>query len=87
MKSIKEKDERFLDGFCSVTAAAAGILCILYLSDILQNHLFLNFIMGLAVLLHVSLSLLFLIRRKHIRMGFAIFMAVFYTGCLICFNV
>ena len=54
MKSIKEKEECFLDGFCGVTAAAAGILSI---------------------------------RRKHVRMSFAILVAVFYSGCLIYFNV
>lgn len=87
MKSVKEKEERFLDGFCSVTAAAAGVLSVLYLLDILQNHWFLSFIMGFAALLHVSLSLLFFIRRRHIRMSLAVAAAVFYSGCLIYFNV
>lgn len=87
MKRIKEKEECFLDGLCSVTAAAAGILSILYLFDILQNQWFLSFITGFAVLLHVSLSLLFFIRRKHVRMSLAILAAVFYCGCLIYFNV
>ena len=87
MKSIKEKEECFLDGFCGVTAAAAGILSIFYLFDILQNQWFLSFIIGFAVLLHVALSLLFFIRRKHVRMSFAILVAVFYSGCLIYFNL
>lgn len=87
MKSAKEKEERFLDGFCGVTAAAAGVLSVLYLLDILQNHWFLSFILGFAALLHAALSLLFFIRRRHIRMSLAAAAAVFYGGCLIYFAV
>lgn len=85
MKQIKEKDRRILEGFCGVTAIATGVLCILYLLDLLQNHWFLSFTMGLAVLLHVSLSLLFFIRRRHLQMTLAVLAAVFYAGCLIYF--
>jgi Ca2+/Na+ antiporter len=43
--------------------------------------------MGLAVLLHVSLTLLFLIRKKKLMMTVSAVLAVGYIGGLIYFNI
>ncbi|MDO4323706.1 MAG: hypothetical protein Q4C61_14390 [Lachnospiraceae bacterium] len=87
MKKVKEKDVRILEGFCVMTAVIAGVLCVLYLFDLLQNHWFLNFILGLGVLLHVSLTLLFLIRKKRILTASSVVLLVFYIVSLIYFNI
>lgn len=87
MKKVREKDVRILEGFCVVTAVIAGVLCILYLFDLLQNHWFLNFILGLAVLLQVSLSLLFLIRKKRFFTAVSAVLLVLYAGSLIYLNI
>lgn len=87
MKKVKEKDVRVLEGFCVVTAIIAGALCILYLFDLLQNHWFLNFILGLAVLLHISLTLLFLLRKKKLLLAASAILLVFYTASLVCLNI
>jgi hypothetical protein len=87
MKKVREKDIRALENFGTLTAVLTGVLCILYLFDVLQNHWFLNFIMGLAVLLHVSLTLLFLIRKKKLMMTVSAVLAVGYIGGLIYFNI
>lgn len=87
VKKIKEKDIGILESFCAVTAVLAGILCVLYLLDVLQNQWFLNFILGLGALLHVSLALLTFIRQKKIAMGLSALLTVFYIACLIYFNI
>ena len=87
MKKMQERDIRVLEGFCFVTAVLAGSLSILYLFDLLQNHWFLNFILGLAVLLHVALLLLFLILKKKFQTGLSAALLVLYTAGLIYFNI
>lgn len=86
MKKVKEKDVRILEWFCIITAVTAGILSGLYLFDVLQNHWFLNFILILAILLHVSLVLLFLIRKKKVFTLLAAAFVVLYAFALISLN-
>lgn len=87
MKKVKERDVRILEGFCVVTAVLAAVLCSLYLFDVLQNHWFLNFILGLAVLLHVAQTVLYVIRKKRFQMVLALVFTVFYAVCLVYFNI
>lgn len=87
MKKVREKDVRILEGFCVVTALITGALCVLYLFDLLQNHWFLNFILGLAVLLHVSLALLFLIQKKRLLMTGSAILLVVYAASLVYLNI
>lgn len=86
VKNVREKDIRFMEIFCVITAFVAGILCVLFLFDLLQNHWFLNFILGLGVLLHVALSLLFLVKQKPVLTGLTVVFVLFYAGSLIYFN-
>ncbi len=87
MKKAREKDIRILEGFCAVIVMLAGMLCVLYLFHILQNHWFLNFILILGVLLHVSLALLFVVRGKKLLMSGAGLLTVFYAAGLVYFNI
>ncbi len=87
MKKVREKDVRILEGFCVVTALIAGALGVLYLFDLLQNHWFLNFILGLAVLLHVSLTLLFLIQKKKLLMTGSAILLLVYAASLVYLNI
>lgn len=87
MKKVREKDVRFLESFCAITALAAGILCILFLFDVLQNHWFLNFILGLGCLLHVAAALLYLMQRRTVLTVVSALLMVFYVASLIYFNI
>ena len=86
-KKVKEKDIRILEIFCSIPALGAGILCILYLFDLLQNHWFLNFILGLGVLLHMSLAILHLLKNRKILLVITAVFLIFYIACLVYFNI
>ena len=85
MKKAKEKNIRILEAFCILTAAAAGVFCILYLLDLTQNYWFLNLILGLGVLLHVSMSFLSVVKRAYFPAVAAALAAVFYAVCLVFF--
>ena len=87
MKRAGEKDIRILEGFCVINAVLLGGLCALYLLNLLKNHWFLNFILILGILLHVSLTLLVLIRKKRILTAVTGFLCVFYIVCLVYFNI
>lgn len=87
MKKVREKDIQFLEIFCAVTALAAGVVCTLFLFDVLQNHWFLNFILGLGVLLHVAMSLLYLVKRRLVLTILSVMLMVFYIASLVYFNV
>lgn len=86
MKKIKEKELQGLEVFCILTALAAIILGILFLFNFWQNHWFLNFILGLGILLHVALLLLFILRHKMLYTVGALFLVIFYSSALIYFN-
>ncbi len=87
MKKVREKDVCRLEMLCWVTAAAAAVLSVLFLFDFVQNHWFLNFILGLGVLLHAALMVLFLLKNKKLFAGLAAVLAVCYAGSLIYFNL
>ena len=87
MKKVKEKDIRILEIFCSITALGAGILCILYLFDLLQNHWFLNFILGLGVLLHVALLLQYLVQHRRVMTVVSFGFTALYVAGLIYMNL
>lgn len=87
VKKVREKDIRFMELFCVITALVAGVLCVLFQFDILQNHWFLNFILGLGVLLHVSLCLLFLVKRRMVLGTSSAILTVFYIASLAYFNL
>ena len=87
MKKIKEKEIQGLEVFCSITALATAVLSIMFLFDFWQNHWFLNFILGLGVLLNVALLLLFLLRHKIGQAVSAGLLSLFYTGALVFFNL
>jgi len=87
MKKINEKDLCILWIFCAATAAMTDILCVLFLLNVVQNHWFLNFIQVLAILLHLSLLLLGLIKKKWVfSIGSAVLLLA-YTGSLIYYNL
>lgn len=86
MKKIKEKELQELEVFCILTALAAIILGILFLFNFWQNHWFLNFILGLGILLHVALLLLFVLRHKMLYTAGALFLVIFYSSALVYFN-
>ena len=86
-KKINEKDLRALWIFCATTAALTDVLCVLFLLNVVQNHWFLNFIQALAVLLHLSLLLLGLMKKKWVfSIGSAVLMLA-YAGSLIYYNL
>ena len=86
-KKINEKDVRALWIFCAVTATITDVLCVLFLLNVVQNHWFLNFIQALAVLLHLSLLLLGLLKKKLVfSIGSAVLMLA-YAGRLIYYNL
>lgn len=87
MKKIKEKDIRSFEAVCVMAALAVCVLCILFLFDLLQNHWFLNLILGLGVLLHVALFLLAYLKRNTTFAVLAAVLAVWFLGTLIYFNV
>ncbi len=87
MKKVREKETEVLEIFCIITALAACVLGILFLFNVLQNHWFLSFILGLGVLLHVALFLFFLLRHRQIYAAVSAVFAVFYTGCLVYFSL
>lgn len=86
MKKVREKDIQGFEVFCIITALAAAVLCILFLFNVIQNHWFLNFILGLGVLLHVALFLLAVLRHKIVPAVTALVFVVFYGGGLVYFN-
>lgn len=86
MKKIKEKELQGLEIFCILTALAAIILGILFLFNFWQNHWFLNFILGLGILLHVALLLLFVLRHKMLYTAGALSLVIFYSSALVYFN-
>ena len=86
-KKINEKDLRALWIFCAATAMLTDVLCVLFLLNVVQNHWFLNFIQALAVLLHLSLLLLGLMKKKWVfSIGSAVLMLA-YAGSLIYYNL
>lgn len=86
MRKVREKDIQGLEIFCILTAFAAVVLGILFLFNFWQNHWFLNFILGLGVLLHVALTLLFILRhRTWYTIGSVLFI-IYYSGALVYFN-
>lgn len=87
VKNVREKDIRFMEIFCVITAFVAGILCVLFLFDLLQNHWFLNFILGLGVLLHMSLAILHLLKNRKILLVVTAVFLIFYIACLVYFNI
>lgn len=87
MDKVKERDIRRLEFFCSVTAFVASVLCILFLFGILQRRWLLNFILGLGVLLHVAMLLLYLVKRRHVLAVVAFAFMVVYILGLVYFNI
>ena len=87
MKKGKEKELQGLEFFCIITALAVCILGILFLFNVLQNHWFLNFILGLGILLHAALGLLFLVRHKQLPALVSGVLTLLYAGCMVYFNL
>lgn len=86
MKKIKEKDIQGLEVFCIITAAAIAVMSILFLFDFWQNYWFLNFILGLGVLLHLAMVLLGLLQHKHLLTALSLIWMLVYGGSLVYFN-
>lgn len=86
MKKIKEKDIQGLEILCIITAAAIAVMSILFLFDFWQNYWFLNFILGLGVLLHLAMVLLGILQHKHLLLGISLMLMLFYGGGLVYFN-
>lgn len=86
MKRLNEKEIRKLELFCIVTALAADFLCVLFLLDVLQNQWFLNSILGLGILLHISLALSSFLRHRIVASAGAVLMSVAYGVSLYCYN-
>ena len=81
-KKINEKDVRAAKKYGFLV-----LLCVLFLLNVMQNHWFLNFIQALAVLLHLSLLLLGLMKKKWVfSIGSAVLMLA-YAGSLIYYNL
>lgn len=87
MKKINEKDLVALWMFCIVTSLITDVLCILFLLNVVQNHWFLNFIQALAVLLHLALMLLCLMKKKWILCGCSGVLVLLYMGSLVFYNI
>lgn len=87
MKKNREKEMQWLEVFCIIAACAVCVLSILFLFDFMQNHWFLNTILGLGVLLHVSSALLFLLRRRYPLLWISVGLALFYGAGLVYFNI
>lgn len=86
MKKIKEKEIQGLEILCIITALAIVVLSVMFLFDFWQNHWFLNFILGLGVLLHVALAVLFTLRHRIVQAAVCGLLALLYGGALIYFN-
>ena len=87
MKKVREKEIQRLEFFCVITALVAGVLCILFLFDFLQNHWFLNFILGLGVLLHVALLLQYLVQHRRVITVVSFGFTALYVAGLIYMNL
>lgn len=87
MKRNKKWDIRGLEAFCFVTTFAVDVLCVLYLSNVMQYHWFLNFILILAVLLHVALAALRLLQDKKLLTAQAALFAAAFFGFLVYYNI
>lgn len=86
MKKVREKDLQGLEIFCILTAMGAIILGVLFLFNFWQNYWFLNFILGLGVLLHVALALLLILRSRKLYAVCAVAFALYYGAALVYFN-
>lgn len=84
-KKIKEKEIQGMEIFCIITALAAVILSVVFLFDFLKNYWFLNFILGLGILLHVALIFLMLLRHRIWSAIVSGMFVLFYAGALIYF--
>ena len=87
MKNIRDKEMQGLEYFCIIAACAVCVLSILFLFDFMQNYWFLNTILGLGVLLHVSSALLFVLRHRHTLAWISGILALFYGVGLVYFNI
>lgn len=87
MKKIKERDIWHLEVFTLIAAVLAAVLCILFLFDLVQNHWFLNFILGLGALLNVSLFLLYMVKKRTFAAVLAGLLSIFFIVCLVFFNI
>lgn len=87
MKKNREKEMQGLEFFCIISACAVCILSILFLFDFMQNYWFLNTILGLGVLLHVSSALLFILRRRYTFAWISGALILFYGAGLVYFNI
>ncbi len=87
MDKGKEREIRRLEFFCTITAFAASVLCVLFLFGILQARWLLNFILGLGMLLHVAALLLYLVKRRHTLAIVSLVFMVVYSSGLVYFNL
>ena len=86
MKKIKEKEIQGMEIFCIITALAIIVLSVMFLFDFWQNYWFLNFILGLGVLLHVAVGVLFTLRHRIVQAAVCGLFALLYAGVFIYFN-
>lgn len=75
-----------LEKFCMVVALAVSVLGILFLFDFTQSHWVLNFTLGLGVLLHVALALLWFLQHRQVMSVCAVLLAFVCAGTLVYFN-
>ncbi|MCD7716618.1 MAG: hypothetical protein LUI39_09240 [Lachnospiraceae bacterium] len=61
---VKEADIRKAESFGSITALIVIVLCVLFVSGLLQNFWVLNFIQMFGALMNLSLLLISVLRKK-----------------------
>lgn len=82
MKKVREEETQGMEIFCIFTSLAIIVLCVIFLFDLWQSGWFLKFILGLAILLHLALTCLYLIWKKNLQTVWAGLFLLFYAGAL-----
>lgn len=86
MNKMKEKEIQALEIFCIITSLLTVVLSVMFLFDFWQSYWFLNVILGLGVLLHLALALLFLIGHKTVQTLVSGLFMLFYAGVFVYIN-
>lgn len=86
MNKMKEKEIQALEIFCIITSLLTVVLGVMFLFDFWQSYWFLNVILGLGVLLHLALVLLFLVGHKTVQTITSGLFMLFYAGVFVYIN-
>lgn len=82
MKKIREEETQGMEIFCIITSLVIIVLCVIFLFDLWQSGWFLKFILGLAILLHLALTCLYLVWQKNLQALWAGIVLLLYAGAL-----